>query len=66
MPESLSALETRRADLLHSIAMLHDLRPGSIVGAAYFAARKTNVPLRPTTRATDRTCGSPINGTASP
>ena len=35
MPESLSALETRRAELLHSIADLKDMRPGSIVGAMF-------------------------------
>jgi hypothetical protein len=35
MTESLSALETRRAELLHSIADLKDMRPGSIVGAVF-------------------------------
>ena len=35
MPESLSALETRRAELLHSIAGLKDMHPGSIVGAVF-------------------------------
>ena len=35
MPESLSALEARRADLLRSIANLHDMRRGSIVGAVW-------------------------------
>ena len=33
MSQSLAALETRRAELLHSIADLKDMRPGSIVGA---------------------------------
>jgi hypothetical protein len=33
MPDSLSALDTRRAELLRSIADLSDMRPGSIVGA---------------------------------
>jgi hypothetical protein len=33
--ESLSALETRRAEVLHSIANLKDMRPGSIVGAVF-------------------------------
>jgi hypothetical protein len=35
MRESLAALETRRAELLHSIADLKDMRPGSIVGAVF-------------------------------
>ncbi len=35
MTESLSALETRRAELLRSIADLKDMRPGSIVGAVF-------------------------------
>lgn len=35
MAESLSALETRRAELLRSIADLKDMRPGSIVGAVF-------------------------------
>ena len=35
MIESLSALETRRTELLRSIADLKDMRPGSIVGAVF-------------------------------
>lgn len=35
MSESLSALETRRAELLRSLANLKDMRPGSIVGAVF-------------------------------
>ena len=35
MPDSLSALEARRAELLRSIADLNDMRPGSIVGAVW-------------------------------
>jgi hypothetical protein len=35
MSESLPALETRRAELLRSIADLNDMRPGSIVGAVF-------------------------------
>ena len=35
MPESLPALEARRTELLHSIANLRDMRPGSIVGAVW-------------------------------
>lgn len=35
MPDSLSALENRRAELLRSIADLNDMRPGSIVGAVW-------------------------------
>ena len=41
MPESLSALETRRAELLRSIAHLHDMRPGSIVGAVWCCGKPT-------------------------
>jgi hypothetical protein len=33
--QSLPALETRRAELLRSIADLKDMRPGSIVGAVF-------------------------------
>lgn len=35
MPDSLSALEARRGELLRSIADLNDMRPGSIVGAVW-------------------------------
>jgi hypothetical protein len=35
VPDSLSDLEARRAELLRSIANLHDMRPGSIVGAVW-------------------------------
>jgi hypothetical protein len=35
VPNSLSELEARRADLLRSIANLNDMRPGSIVGAVW-------------------------------
>jgi hypothetical protein len=35
MPTSLPQLESRRAELLHSIANLNDMRPGSIVGAVW-------------------------------
>ena len=35
MPASLPQLESRRAELLHSIANLNDMRPGSIVGAVW-------------------------------
>jgi len=35
VPDSLSALENRRAELLRSIADLNDMRPGSIVGAVW-------------------------------
>src|SRR6266545_1618060 len=35
MPDSLSALEARRAELLRSITGLSDMRPGSIVGAVF-------------------------------
>lgn len=33
MPDSLQRLETRRRDLLTAISDLHDMRPGSVVGA---------------------------------
>ena len=35
MPDSLPALESRRAELLRSIADLKDMCPGSIVGAVF-------------------------------
>src|ERR1700751_5389179 len=35
MPQSLASLEIRRAELLHSIGGLKDMRPGSIVGAVW-------------------------------
>ncbi len=35
MPESLSLLESRRADLLRALADLKDMRPGSVVGAVF-------------------------------
>jgi hypothetical protein len=39
VPDSLSALEARRAELLRSIADLNDMRPGSIVGAVWRCGR---------------------------
>ena len=41
MPDSIAALEARRAELLHSIATLHDMRPGSIVGAVFRCGKPT-------------------------
>lgn len=41
MPDSLPALEARRAQLFHSIANLHDMRPGSIVGAVFRCGKPT-------------------------
>ena len=41
MPESLPALEARRTELLRSIAHLHDMRPGSIVGAVWRCGKPT-------------------------
>ena len=41
MPDSLSALETRRAELLRSISHLDDMRPGSIVGAVWRCGKPT-------------------------
>jgi hypothetical protein len=41
MPESLSALQARRTDLLRSIADLKDMRPGSIVGAVFRCGKPT-------------------------
>lgn len=35
MAESLPLLETRRAELLHTLAKLKDMRPGSVVGAVF-------------------------------
>jgi hypothetical protein len=39
MPDSLPALEARRAELLRSIAGLSDMRPGSVVGAVFRCGR---------------------------
>jgi hypothetical protein len=41
LPDSLATLEARRAELLHSIADLHDMRPGSIVGAVWRCGKPT-------------------------
>lgn len=41
MSESLPALETRRAELLRSIANLRDMRPGSIVAAVWRCGKPT-------------------------
>jgi hypothetical protein len=41
VPEALSRLEARRADLLRSMANLKDMRPGSIVSAVW-CCRKPN------------------------
>jgi hypothetical protein len=41
LPDSITALEARRAELLHSIATLHDMRPGSIVGAVFRCGKPT-------------------------
>jgi uncharacterized protein DUF6788 len=35
MTESLPLLESRRAELLHGLANLKDMRPGSVVGAVF-------------------------------
>lgn len=35
MPQTLSALEGRRSELLRAFNSLHDMRPGSIVGAVW-------------------------------
>lgn len=41
MPEPLSTLESRRSDLLRSIAGLKDMRPGSVVGAVWRCGKPT-------------------------
>lgn len=41
MPESLAALETRRAEILRSLSNLKDMRPGSIVGAVFRCGKPT-------------------------
>lgn len=41
MPETLSTLESRRSDLLRSIAGLKDMRPGSVVGAVWRCGKPT-------------------------
>lgn len=41
MPDSLSALENRRTELLRALGHLHDMRPGSIVGAVFRCGKPT-------------------------
>lgn len=41
MPQSLSILENRRAELLRALANLNDMRPGSIVGAVWRCGKPT-------------------------
>ena len=41
MPQSLSTLEERRAELLQAICDLKDMRPGSIVGAVFRCRKPT-------------------------
>jgi hypothetical protein len=41
LPQSLSALENRRAELLRALAKLNDMRPGSIVGAVWRCGKPT-------------------------
>lgn len=41
MPTSLDELEARRRDVLTSLAALHDMRPGSIVGAVRRCGKPT-------------------------
>ena len=41
VPESLSALESRCAELLRALANLDDMRPGSIVGAVWRCGKPT-------------------------
>ena len=41
MPETLSALEARRAQILRCLANLNDMRPGSIVGAVWRCGKPT-------------------------
>ena len=41
MPQPLAGLEVRRSELLRSIALLKDMRPGSIVGAVWRCGKPT-------------------------
>jgi Family of unknown function (DUF6788) len=41
LPDSLPALEARRAELLRSLADIRDMRPGSIVGAVWRCGKPT-------------------------
>jgi hypothetical protein len=41
MPLPLPALEARRSELLHALADLKDMRPGSIVGAVFRCGKPT-------------------------
>ena len=47
MAESLSLLESRRADLLRALANLKDMRPGSVVGAVFRCGKPTCHCARP-------------------
>lgn len=48
MPETLSTLEARCAQILRSIANLNDMRPGSIVGAVWRCGKPTCHCAQPT------------------
>jgi hypothetical protein len=41
MSETLSALETRRGELLRALGQIDDMRPGSIVGAVWRCGKPT-------------------------
>jgi len=41
MPQPLPSLEARRSELLHALADLKDMRPGSIVGAVFRCGKPT-------------------------
>ena len=47
MPDSLPLLESRRTELLRSLANLKDMRPGSVVGAVFRCGKPTCHCARP-------------------
>src|SRR3974377_813789 len=47
MPDSLPQLESRRTELLRSLANLKDMRPGSVVGAVFRCGKPTCHCARP-------------------
>jgi hypothetical protein len=47
MPDSLPLLESRRTELLHALANLKDMRPGSVVGAVFRCGKPSCHRARP-------------------
>lgn len=66
MPDSLSVLQARRAELLRSIADLKDRRPGSIVGAVWRCGKSNCHCAPPDAPVMGRTCALPTSVSARP